>query len=282
MSDETFNLETQSEAVSMLSCLKIGLGALFKNFVPFLKMCYYPLLNIISMVLMLSPAIFVKMNFGFLWVIVGGIFFIIGLVLFVSSFWKSLLGFVAISYLAKDIFESKEIQEPEKYFSYVEPYSFQFLKFNLWLLVFGTIYSLMFAVVIGVLTIFSMNPVTFIFGLLAILVLSAVFFGSVIYGLTFSYIFWAYGNKDDNISIINNSIFTSFKNLLSVFVFFFILTTLIPAIFYFIVLIPLGIIYGIENLKISSSILSMVTFWFIYYFVMFVSTRYYFELIKKK
>lgn len=282
MSDETFNLETQSEAVSMLSCLKIGLGALFKNFVPFLKMCHYPLLNIISMVLMLSPAIFVKMNFGFLWVIVGGIFFIIGLVLFVSSFWKSLLGFVAISYLAKDIFENKSVQEPEKYFSYVEPYSFQFLKFNLWLLVFGTIYSLMFAVVIGVLTIFSMNPVTFIFGLLAILVLSAVFFGSVIYGLTFSYIFWAYGNKDDNISIINNSIFTSFKNLLSVFVFFFILTTLIPAIFYFIVLIPLGIIYGIENLKISSSILSMVTFWFIYYFVMFVSTRYYFELIKKK
>lgn len=245
-------------------------------------MCYYPLLNIISMVLMLSPAIFVKMNFGFLWVIVGGIFFIIGLVLFIASFWKSLLGFVAISYMAKDIFESKEIQEPEKYFSYVEPYSFQFLKFNLWLLVFGTIYSLIFAVVIGVLTIFSMNPVTFIFGLLAILVLSAVFFGSVIYGLTFSYIFWAYGNKDDNISIINNSIFTSFKNLLSVFVFFFILTTLIPAIFYFIVLIPLGIIYGIENLKISSSILSMVTFWFIYYFVMFVSTRYYFELIKKK
>lgn len=268
--------------ISMFSCLKLGLSAFFKNFIPFLKMCYYPLLNIISMVLMLSPAIFVKMNFGFLWVIVGGIFFIIGLVLFIASFWKSLLGFVAISYMAKDIFESKEIQEPEKYFSYVEPYSFQFLKFNLWLLVFGTIYSLIFAVVIGVLTIFSMNPVTFIFGLLAILVLSAVFFGSVIYGLTFSYIFWAYGNKDDNISIINNSIFTSFKNLLSVFVFFFILTTLIPAIFYFIVLIPLGIIYGIENLKISSSILSMVTFWFIYYFVMFVSTRYYFELIKKK
>lgn len=282
MSSESFNLEAPTEPVSMFSCLKLGLSAFFKNFIPFLKMCYYPLLNIISMVLMLSPAIFVKMNFGFLWVIVGGIFFIIGLVLFVSSFWKSLLGFVAISYLAKDIFENKPVQEPEKYFSYVESYSFQFLKFNLWLLVFGTIYSLMFAVVIGVLTIFSMNPVTFIFGLLAILVLSAVFFGSVIYGLTFSYIFWAYGNKDDNISIINNSIFTSFKNLLSVFVFFFILTTLIPAIFYFIVLIPLGIIYGIENLKISSSILSMVTFWFIYYFVMFVSTRYYFELIKKK
>lgn len=282
MSSESFNLEAPTEPVSMFSCLKLGLSAFFKNFIPFLKMCYYPLLNIISMVLMLSPAIFVKMNFGFLWVIVGGIFFIIGLVLFVSSFWKSLLGFVAISYLAKDIFESKEIQEPEKYFSYVEPYSFQFLKFNLWLLVFGTIYSLMFAVVIGVLTIFSMNPVTFIFGLLAIIVLSAVFFASVIYGLTFSYIFWAYGNKDDNISIINNAISCSIKNLLSVFVFFFILTTLIPAIFYFIVLIPLGIIYGIENLKISSSILSMVTFWFIYYFVMFVSTRYYFELIKKK
>lgn len=282
MSSESFNLEAPTEPVSMFSCLKLGLSAFFKNFIPFLKMCYYPLLNIISMVLMLSPAIFVKMNFGFLWVIVGGIFFIIGLVLFIASFWKSLLGFVAISYMAKDIYENKEIQEPSIYFSYVEKYSLQYLKFNLWLLVFGTIYSLMFAVVIGVLTIFSMNPVTFIFGLLAIIVLSAVFFGSVIYGLTFSYIFWAYGNKDDNISIINNSIFTSFKNLLSVFVFFFILTTLIPAIFYFIVLIPLGIIYGIENLKISSSILSMVTFWFIYYFVMFVSTRYYFELIKKK
>lgn len=282
MSSESFNLEAPTEPVSMFSCLKLGLSAFFKNFIPFLKMCYYPLLNIISMVLMLSPAIFVKMNFGFLWVIVGGIFFIIGLVLFVSSFWKSLLGFVAISYLAKDIFESKEIQEPEKYFSYVEPYSFQFLKFNLWLLVFGTIYSLMFAVVIGVLTIFSMNPVTFIFGLLAIIVLSAVFFASVIYGLTFSYIFWAYGNKDDNISIINNSIFTSFKNLLSVFVFFFTLTTLIPAVVYFVILVPIGIILGTEDVKLASSALSLVSFWFIYYLAMFVSTRYYFELIKKK
>ena len=282
MSSESFNLEAPTEPVSMFSCLKLGLSAFFKNFIPFLKMCYYPLLNIISMVLMLSPAIFVKMNFGFLWVIVGGILFIIGLVLFVSSFWKSLLGFVAISYLAKDIFENKPIQEPEKYFSYVEPYSFQFLKFNLWLLVFGTIYSLMFAVVIGVLTIFSMNPVTFIFGLLAIIVLSAVFFGSVIYGLTFSYIFWAYGNKDDNISIINNSIFTSFKNLLSVFVFFFTLTTLIPAVVYFVILVPIGIILGTEDVKLASSALSLVSFWFIYYLAMFVSTRYYFELIKKK
>lgn len=282
MSSESFNLEAPTEPVSMFSCLKLGLSAFFKNFIPFLKMCYYPLLNIISMVLMLSPAIFVKMNFGFLWVIVGGIFFIIGLALFVSSFWKSLLGFVAISYLAKDIFESKEIQEPEKYFSYVEPYSFQFLKFNLWLLVFGTIYSLMFAVVIGVLTIFSMNPVTFIFGLLAIIVLSAVFFGSVIYGLTFSYIFWAYGNKDDNISIINNAISCSIKNLLSVFVFFFTLTTLIPAVVYFVILVPIGIILGTEDVKLASSALSLVSFWFIYYLAMFVSTRYYFELIKKK
>lgn len=282
MSDETFNLETQSEAVSMLSCLKIGLGALFKNFVPFLKMCHFPILNVISMLLMLSPAILIKLKSGFLGLIVGGILFIVGLVLFVSSFWKSLLGFVAISYLAKDIFENKPVQEPEKYFSYVEPYSFQFLKFNLWLLVFGTIYSLMFAVVIGVLTIFSMNPVTFIFGLLAILVLSAVFFGSVIYGLTFSYIFWAYGNKDDNISIINNSIFTSFKNLLSVFVFFFTLTTLIPAVVYFVILVPIGIILGTEDVKLASSALSLVSFWFIYYLAMFVSTRYYFELIKKK
>lgn len=282
MSDETFNLEIQSEAVSMLSCLKIGLGALFKNFVPFLKMCHFPILNVISMLLMLSPAILIKLKSGFLGLIVGGILFIVGLVLFFASFWKSLLGFVAISYMAKDIYENKEIQEPSIYFSYVEKYSLQYLKFNLWLLVFGTIYSLMFAVVIGVLTIFSMNPVTFIFGLLAILVLSAVFFGSVIYGLTFSYIFWAYGNKDDNISIINNSIFTSFKNLLSVFVFFFTLTTLIPAVVYFVILVPIGIILGTEDVKLASSALSLVSFWFIYYLAMFVSTRYYFEVIKKK
>lgn len=282
MSSESFNLEAPTEPVSMFSCLKLGLSAFFKNFIPFLKMCYYPLLNIISMVLMLSPAIFVKMNFGFLWVIIGGIFFVIGLVLFVSSFWKSLLGFVAISYLAKDIFENKPVQEPEKYFSYVEPYSFQFLKFNLWLLVFGTIYSLLFAIVAGILTVLSMNPATFVFGLVALVVLSAVFFGSVIYGLTFSYIFWAYGNKDDNISIINNAISCSIKNLLSVFVFFFTLTTLIPAVVYFVILVPIGIILGTEDVKLASSALSLVSFWFIYYFVMFVSTRYYFELIKKK
>ena len=213
MSDETFNLETQSEAVSMLSCLKIGLGALFKNFVPFLKMCHFPILNVISMLLMLSPAILIKLKSGFLGLIVGGILFIVGLVLFFASFWKSLLGFVAISYMAKDIYENKEIQEPSIYFSYVEKYSLQYLKFNLWLIVFGTIYSLLFAIVAGILTVLSMNPATFVFGLVALVVLSAVFFGSVIYGLTFSYIFWAYGNKDDNISIINNAISCSIKNL---------------------------------------------------------------------
>lgn len=282
MSSESFNLEAPTEPVSMFSCLKIGLGALLKNFVPFLKMCHFPILNVISMLLMLSPAILIKLKSGFLGLIVGGILFIVGLVLFFASFWKSLLGFVAISYMAKDIYENKEIQEPSIYFSYVEKYSLQYLKFNLWLIVFGTIYSLLFAIVIGVLTIFSMNPVTFIFGLLAILVLSAVFFGSVIYGLTFSYIFWAYGNKDDNISIINNAISCSIKNLLSVFVFFFTLTTLIPAVVYFVILVPIGIILGTEDVKLASSALSLVSFWFIYYLAMFVSTRYYFELIKKK
>ena len=282
MSDETFNLETQSEAVSMLSCLKIGLGALFKNFVPFLKMCYFPILNVISMLLMLSPAILIKLKSGFLGLIVDGILFIVGLVLFFASFWKSLLGFVAISYMAKDIYENKEIQEPSIYFSYVEKYSLQYLKFNLWLIVFGTIYSLLFAIVAGILTVLSMNPATFVFGLVALVVLSAVFFGSVIYGLTFSYIFWAYGNKDDNISIINNAISCSIKNLLSVFVFFFTLTTLIPAVVYFVILVPIGIILGTEDVKLASSALSLVSFWFIYYLAMFVSTRYYFELIKKK
>ena len=282
MSDETFNLETQSEAVSMLSCLKIGLGALFKNFVPFLKMCYFPILNVISMLLMLSPAILIKLKSGFLGLIVGGILFIVGLVLFFASFWKSLLGFVAISYMAKDIYENKEIQEPSIYFSYVEKYSLQYLKFNLWLIVFGTIYSLLFAIVAGILNVLSMNPATFVFGLVALVVLSAVFFGSVIYGLTFSYIFWAYGNKDDNISIINNAISCSIKNLLSVFVFFFTLTTLIPAVVYFVILVPIGIILGTEDVKLASSALSLVSFWFIYYLAMFVSTRYYFELIKKK
>lgn len=282
MSDETFNLETQSEAVSMLSCLKIGLGALFKNFVPFLKMCHFPILNVISMLLMLSPAILIKLKSGFLGLIVGGILFIVGLVLFFASFWKSLLGFVAISYMAKDIYENKEIQEPSIYFSYVEKYSLQYLKFNLWLIVFGTIYSLLFAIVAGILTVLSMNPATFVFGLVALVVLSAVFFGSVIYGLTFSYIFWAYGNKDDNISIINNAISCSIKNLLSVFVFFFTLTTLIPAVVYFVILVPIGIILGTEDVKLASSALSLVSFWFIYYLAMFVSTRYYFEVIKKK
>ena len=282
MSSESFNLEAPTEPVSMFSCLKLGLSAFFKNFIPFLKMCYYPLLNIISMVLMLSPAIFVKMNFGFLWVIIGGIFFIIGLVLFVSSFWKSLLGFVAISYLAKDIFENKPVQEPEKYFSYVEPYSFQFLKFNLWLFLFGSIFAIIYIITVAALVAFIMMPNMFAIGIFMMVIASLLFFGTVVYGLTYSYIFWAYGDKNDSISIIKNAVTTSVKNIFSVFVLFFTLTSIIPAIVYFVCLIPIGIIFGLDAIKTASSILSMVTFWFIYYFVMFVSTRYYFELIKKK
>lgn len=282
MSDETFNLETQSEAVSMLSCLKIGLGALFKNFVPFLKMCHFPILNVISMLLMLSPAILIKLKSGFLGLIVGGILFIVGLVLFFASFWKSLLGFVAISYMAKDIFENKPVQEPEKYFSYVEPYSFQFLKFNLWLFLFGSIFAIIYIITVAALVAFIMMPNMFAIGIFMMVIASLLFFGTVVYGLTYSYIFWAYGDKNDSISIIKNAVTTSVKNIFSVFVLFFTLTSIIPAIVYFVCLIPIGIIFGLDAIKTASSILSMVTFWFIYYFVMFVSTRYYFELIKKK
>lgn len=282
MSDETFNLETQSEAVSMLSCLKIGLGALFKNFVPFLKMCHFPILNVISMLLMLSPAILIKLKSGFLGLIVGGILFIVGLVLFFASFWKSLLGFVAISYMAKDIYENKEIQEPSIYFSYVEKYSLQYLKFNLWLFLFGSIFAIIYIITVAALVAFIMMPNMFAIGIFMMVIASLLFFGTVVYGLTYSYIFWAYGDKNDSISIIKNAVTTSVKNIFSVFVLFFTLTSIIPAIVYFVCLIPIGIIFGLDAIKTASSILSMVTFWFIYYFVMFVSTRYYFELIKKK
>ena len=147
---------------------------------------------------------------------------------------------------------------------------------------FGSIFAIIYIITVAALVAFIMMPNMFAIGIFMMVIASLLFFGTVVYGLTYSYIFWAYGDKNDSISIIKNAVTTSVKNIFSVFVLFFTLTSIIPAIVYFVCLIPIGIIFGLDAIKTASSILSMVTFWFIYYFAMFVSTRYYFELIKKK
>lgn len=281
MSNEILSLET-AEPISMFSSLKAGLKAFADNFVPFLKMCRFPVLNIVSMLLMFSPLFAIKTKLGFGGFIFGGILFIVGLVLFFTSFWKSLLGVVAVSYFAKDIYENKPVQEPSKYFSYVEKYSFEYLKFNLWLLLFGIIFVILYFIAVAAIVAFSVIPYMSLIGMCAGVIISVLFFGTSMYGLMFAYIFWAYGDKNDNISIIKNAVLTSAKNVFSVFVLFFILTSIIPAVIYFVCLIPVGIILGLESIKTASSVLSMLLMWFIYYFAMFVSTRYYFAVIKKK
>lgn len=277
MSNETFNINS-SGAVSVFSSLSKGLSALFNNLSSFLLMCYFPFLNVISMLLMVSPVIIIKTGFSFFNFIFAGVLFIAGFVLFLVTFWKSLLGLIAVSYLAKDIYENKPIQKPSDYFSYVEEYSFQFLKFNLWIMFYSVLYSLAFVLVISLATAFSFLIHTPVLAFAAIFILGLFFMAVVVFGLLFSYVFWAYENKYDNVSVIKNALSFSIKNIFSVFVLFLILTSVIPAVFYFIILIPTGIIYGLETVKVASSALGAVFGWFIYYFTMFVATRYYLDI----
>lgn len=277
MSNETFNINSAKQ-VSVFSSLSKGLSALFNNLSSFLSMCYFPILNIISMTLMVSPAFILKTSFGFFNFILAGVLFIAGFIMFLVTFWKSLLGLVAISYLAKDIYENKPIQNPSDYFSYVEEYSYQYLKFNLWVMLFGILYSLAFVVIISLTTAFSILIHTPFLAAAVVLLLGLFFLAVVVFGLLFSYIFWAYENKDDNVSVIKNALSFSIKNIFSVFVLFLILTSIIPAVFYFVILIPTGFIYGLEAAKIGSSAIGLIIGWFVYYFTMFVATSYYLDI----
>lgn len=281
MSNEIFNLEA-SEPISMLNSLQVGLKALFDNIIPFLKMCYFPFLNIFSILLMLSPIMLVKMNFGFMGLIMAGVLFVVGLGFFLVSFWKSLMGFVAVSYLAKDIYENKPIQEPSQYFSYVEKFSFSYLKFNLWLIFYGIFYSILFTAMVAAIVYLAMTFALIPFCALLVLILGFFYSGSVVFGLLFSYLFWAYGNKDCNTEIIKTAVVTSVKNFFGVFVLFVLLTSIIPGLLFFIVLLPVGFYAGFAALKPISTALCGVFSWFIYYATMFVATRYYFALINKK
>ena len=49
-----------------------------------------------------------------------------------------------------------------------------------------------------------------------VLLLGLFFLAVVVFGLLFSYIFWAYENKDDNVSVIKNALSFSIKNIFSV------------------------------------------------------------------
>ncbi len=282
MSFETFNLET-SKPISMFSSLEIGLSALSKNLVPFFKMCFYPLLNVFAMLLMASPALFVFMGASFFGIMASVGLFFFGIALFFFSFWKSLLGFIAVSYLAKDIYENKPVQEPWVYYSYVEKFTFNYIKFNLWIFLFGVAASILYTAVVGFLVFAALFVKFFnLLSILGIVAVSAFFTSVIIYGFTFAYIFWAYGDKDDNLSVIKDAITLSFKNIFSVFLLFFITMTLIPTLLYAIILIPTGVLFGLKAAYATSSFLYLISMWFIYYFTMFITTRYYFALVKNK
>jgi len=267
MEKEIIDLEYTPKK-GLIDCLCEGVGAFFQNFVPFLKMLL-PILWTLLATCLLTVAIFgvslcVLSNNPAL-ICLSIAFAICSIGVFSYAFWKYLLGIVAVSYLAKDIFENKEIQEVQQYYSYVEKYSASYI--NYWLIC--ALLGIAWASVFVALCAFVCMPTITIS---VRIILGTLFVGFLILsipfglGLSFSQLFWAYGDKSKPDLSIIDAITTSYKKCFKIFVFMCLLNTIVC------------IIEGV--LSVALAPLSVAFALIASYFTSFVTTRYYFEVKK--
>ena len=275
MEKEIINLET-SPKIGVIECLSEGITKFFTNFGSFFKM----LLPIVY--LCLGTTFLALMVFGASMLIVAGslnytilalfaIFAILVVILGVSvfgwAFWEYLIGLIAVSYLAKDIYENKPVQQTSDYYSYVKQHSKKYL--NYWLvnalisLIWIGAFILMQAYII--LEWANISPSVIItYVLLGVLYVLLTL--PLVFGLSMSKYFWAYQDKEKPYQIIKRAILTTYKKFFPVLGFLFLLHIVIFAIE-----ITLGIIFA--PLSMFFSLIAT-------YFAVFVTTRYYFDLIK--
>lgn len=262
MEKEIINLEL-TPRIGMLDCLVDGIYQFFKNFVPFFK-TLLPVLWVtlsslllglatmaVSFCLLSKNIILICLSFGFL---------IFSMVVFCYTFWQYLLGLIAVCYLAKDIYENKPIQTTKKYYSYIEMYSADYVKY---LLAVAFIIIVWFCLFFG-LAFFMCLPdlntgIKVLCGIL--LVLSSFLSIPLLIGISLSQFFFAFQDKTEALSLINKAISTTFKKFFPIFGFMILLNV-------FICLVGL--------IPVVNVFFAVIT----QYFISFVTTRYYFDLIK--
>lgn len=287
MTEEINPLETR-EPIGVIDAFKEGSSLFFKNITSVLKMSKPVLGCTIALYFAASPVIFNKAP-----LLLTLICSIVGLCFFIYYFWKYIIGYMSVSYLAKDIYENKEIQEPSKYFGYVSKYSSSYIKFWLWafLIIFGAIigvFAASFILIFSSSLISAVNPVAsfglIIISFLAIIALS-VFLIPFYNGIFISPLSWAYGDKTNPLERIFEAIKLSYKNALPLFGLLIVLSissvilVIIPTL---LICLINTLIFGIGIAStLSTNILTEGLGFFISYYIIFVATRYYFGLIKK-
>lgn len=291
MENQITNLENAPQ-IGIIQCLKQGIVECYKNFTQIAKMAI-PVIHItLGCILMVLPIFFIHAP---KFVLIGSFgFFIVGVVYFIWAFWQYLIGITAVSYLAKDIFENKEIKSPEEYFSYVKEYGKSYVKY--WLLV-SLIYIILAVIFVGIGFILAKLKLNIVF-LIFTICLCAMLLWPFSLGIGISYYFWAYGDKTRVLDCIFKSIKTVYQNAIKT-VSYFLLMGIVVLIITFPIFIALSLITFVtavpitkafvSDAKLASEYINMIANIlqnFVYcvatYFISFASTRFYFELINKK
>lgn len=271
---EIINLEMQ-KPLSMLKSLGIGISAFFRNIVPFFKMTLPVWLNYIGVLFLFAPAALLKSGVNFITFFISTSLFIIGLILFLYSFWKYTLAIAAVSYLVKDIHENKPLQKPSKYYDYVIKNQKSYLIYLLWACLYGIIF--IFAFLLLALVLIKSADKLSLFISIPISAIVAVLSGLLLIAVQFSVFYWAYGDKNKKKEHINSAIKTVLENCLS-----FIALSLV--LFVIISLFSSVITVFSHVLTHSSAIADFISYplgLLIWLFLSFVCTRYYFALASK-
>ena len=268
MEKEIISLES-CKKIGIIDCLCQGITAFFKNFVPFCKMLLPILWIALSSILLGVSTFFVIISMtseNIIFIIFAVLFFIFSACVFGYSFWRYLIGMVAVSYLAKDIYENKEIQNQKDYYYYVDVHTKSYAKYWLynallsigWIIILAVLCKGAFYIFQNYISLF----IPYIIGIIAFLIISIPF----VIGLAFSTCFWAYQDKNKPYEAIKNAIKISYKKVFAVFGYFILLYISIFAIEYL--------------LRKISPVLSTIFDLFAGYFTIFIMTRYYFDIIK--
>ena len=195
MTNEIVNLEN-SPKISLFGAIIDGINAIFSNFGVFIKM-QYPILFVLMSLMVSVSVMYIPYTVPFGLYLCFLMVSITGVVFFAISFWQYLLGLVGVSYLAKDIFENKEIKNSSVYIGYAKEHTKSYVGLLLWIC--------LFYIILWVIGIFLNPPVlNIIAGILTIPLCMA---------LAFAPVFWAYQDKNKPLLPIIDAIKKSYSNL---------------------------------------------------------------------
>ncbi len=281
MTCEIKNLEDRAP-IGILCCFKEAFVAFFYNMIPFFKVAKPAFLIFLSVMLSYAfPLSLLFFDLDFITIYIAPLISIYGIILFCYSYWKSLLGSVAVSYLAKDIYENKPVQKASRYYEYVSAHRGSYIKFLLWIVLFEVImwcyYILRYTSTLLPRQSLFLHIFIAVFTLFCLMVFKMSLF------------FWAYGDKTHPLDRIGDSFVYSAKKFSSLFWFFVLIIVLWSIINYPLVtaiqhlpsfpFLKTGIkpmFFMVMSIAVSLAYTTVES-----YFLNFIYTRYYFDIVKK-